>query len=163
MQALPPRTDQAFNSAKGGADSYLSFVTTHDKCCCALRTRKLTTKSARNSRRNSARYSHSWSTQRKVNLKGIDLLKFPQVDVNLRDNSGRTISEHLIRHPNPHATRIEDLTIAFSKFSALDVNLETSNWHSPLDLIVSLFVTWPLEPGDIDAEWETHCGTTRHS
>lgn len=161
MQALPPRTDQAFYFAKGGADSYLSFVTTHDKCCCALRTRTLITKSARNPRRKSVGYSHSWSTQCKANLNGIDLLKFPQVDVISRDNSRRTILEHLIRHPNPHATRIEDLTIAFSNSSALNVNLETSSRHSPLDLIVSLFDTWLLELGNIDAEWESYNETLR--
>lgn len=90
-----------------------------------------------------------------ASLKGINLLKFPEVDVNSRDNSGRTILEHLIRHPNPHDTYIEDLTVAFFKSGALDVNLGTSDRrHSPLDLIVSLYGTWPLEFGDFDAEWK---------
>lgn len=85
--------------------------------------------------------------------KGIDLLKFPQVDVNSRDNSGRTILEHLIRHLNPHATHIKELTIAFFKSGTLDVNLETSDGHSPLDLIIRLYGTWPLKFGDIHVKW----------
>lgn len=90
-----------------------------------------------------------------ASLKGIDLLKFPQVDVNSRDNWGRTILEHLIRHPDPHALYIEDLTVAFLKSSALDVNLETSDRHSPLDLVVSLYSTCmlPLEVCGIHPEW----------
>lgn len=88
--------------------------------------------------------------------KGRNLLLFPQVDVNSRDNSGRTILEHLIRHPNPHEVFVEELTRAFFKCDALDVNMETSNQHSPLALIVSLYGTWPLELGNIDAEWKVH-------
>lgn len=84
--------------------------------------------------------------------KGISLLEFPHVDVNSRDNSGRTILEHLIRHASPHDT-LGDLTAVFFKSSALDVNLETSDQRSPLDLIISLHGTWPLEFGDIDAPW----------
>lgn len=84
--------------------------------------------------------------------KGIELLNFPQVDVNSRDNSGRTILEHLIRHLCPHGD-LGGLTVSLFKSSALDVNLETSDRHSPLDLIISLYGTWPLEFGDIDAPW----------
>lgn len=69
-----------------------------------------------------------------------------------RDNSGRTILEHLVRHPRPHQA-LGKLTVALLKSSALDVNLETSNRHSPLDLIISLYGTWPPELGDTDAEW----------
>lgn len=84
--------------------------------------------------------------------KGLDLLKFSDVDVNSRDNSGRTILEHLIRHPNVHDYYLSSLTVAFFKSSTLDVNLETSGRHSPLELIISLYGTWPMEFGDIDAE-----------
>lgn len=35
----------------------------------------------------------------------------------------------------------------------MDVNLETSDRRSPLDLIISLYDNWPPEFGDIDAEW----------
>lgn len=100
-------------------------------------------------------YYHAWA----AGVKGIDLLKLPQVDVNSRDNSGRTILEHLIRHPNPHSSYMEHLTVAFFKSGALDVNLGTSDRrHSPLDLIVSLYGTRPLEFGDVDADWsaKTH-------
>lgn len=85
--------------------------------------------------------------------KGLELLKFSQVDVNSRDNSGRTILEHLIRHPNPHDHYIGRLTLAFFKCKALDVNMGTSDRRSPLDLIVSLYGTWPSEFGDVDACW----------
>lgn len=86
--------------------------------------------------------------------KGLSLLKFSDVDVNSRDDSGRTILEYLIRHPAPHA-ELGGLTVAFFNSSALDVNLGTSDGHSPLDLIISLYGTWPLEFGDIDSDW-TH-------
>lgn len=85
--------------------------------------------------------------------KGVDLLKCHQVDINSRDNSGRTVLEHLIRHPSPHACFLERLTVSIFDSSALDVNLETSDRHSPLDLIISLYGTWPLQFGDIDTEW----------
>lgn len=82
--------------------------------------------------------------------KGISLLEFPHVDVNSRDDSGCTILEHLIRHPNPHDVHLKDFTVAFLKSSALDVNLETSDGHSPLGLIISLYGIWPLGSGVAD-------------
>lgn len=84
--------------------------------------------------------------------KGRSLLKYPRVDVNSRDNSGRTILEHLIRNVVSQDV-LESLTAEFFQSSALDVNLETSERHSPLDLIISLYDTWPLEFGGIDAEF----------
>lgn len=112
--------------------------------------------------RRSGAISYEIYQNKAASLKGIDLLKFPQVDVNSRDNSGRTILEHLIRYPNPHHTCIEDLTIAFFKSSALDVSLETSDRYSPLELIISLHGTWPVEFGAIDAEWKLNsCKTIK--
>lgn len=84
--------------------------------------------------------------------KGLSLLKLSDVDVNSRDDSARTILEYLIRHPATH-DELRKLTVAFFNSSALDVNLETSEGHSPLDLIISSYNTWPLELGDIDSEW----------
>lgn len=84
--------------------------------------------------------------------KGTYLLGLPDVDVNSCDNSGRTILEHLIRHPYPHGF-LEGLTVALLESSALDVNLKTSDGQSPLALITCLCSTWPLEWGDIDREW----------
>lgn len=97
-------------------------------------------------------HEHSPLVYEVAETKGRSLLEFPHVDVNSRDNSGRTILEHLIRHPAPHIG-LKDLTVAFFECSALDVNLETSDRQSPLDLIIFLYGTWPLEFGDIDAEW----------
>lgn len=85
--------------------------------------------------------------------KGIELLNFPQVDVNSRDDSGRTILEHLVRHPVPYDKSIKELRFAFFKPGNLDVNLETSEGHSPLALIVSLYGTWTVEFGEIDKFW----------
>lgn len=96
-----------------------------------------------------------WGTRdlyEKAREKGLSLLKFSDVDVNSRDDSGHTILEYLIRHPSSHA-QLEKLTYAFLNSSALDVNLATSDGHSPLDLIVSYYGTWPLEFGHIGSEW----------
>lgn len=87
--------------------------------------------------------------------KGTYLLGLPDVDVNARDNSGRTILEHLIRHPYPHDC-LKELAVAFLKSSTLDVNLETSDGQSPLALITCLYGTWPLELGDPNTIWESY-------
>lgn len=90
--------------------------------------------------------------------KGTYLLGLPDVDVNSRDNSGRTILQHLIRHPYPHGG-LKELTVAFLESSALDVNLKTSDGQTPLALITYLCGTfcgtWPFELGDIDTIWKS--------
>lgn len=96
-------------------------------------------------------YIDRTSFHRAATQKGRSLLKFPHVDVNSRDNSGRTILEHLIWHPSSHDL-LKGLTVDFLKSGALDVNLETSDRLSPLELIISLSGTWPLEFGRIDSK-----------
>lgn len=93
-------------------------------------------------------------------LIGKQLLQQPAVDVNSRDYSGYTILEHFIRCATPSE---QDRGLDFKSFvqeffqsSRLDPHLQTSNGQTPLDLIVSLYDTWPAEFGDIRSGWETY-------
>lgn len=91
-------------------------------------------------------FTSKWQSQA-----GIFLLQQQAVDVNSRDDSGYTILEHFIRSPfcNPRSS-----AIMFFESERLDPNLQTSNGQHPLQLIVSLYNTWPIEFGDIDQKRE---------
>lgn len=78
---------------------------------------------------------------------GDFLLQQQAVDVNSRDNSRYTILEHFIRSPYRNSS-FPVRTLFRSE--RLDCNLQTSNGQHPLELIVSLYNTWPIEFDDID-------------
>lgn len=84
---------------------------------------------------------------------GEYLLQQPAVNVNSRDNSGNTVLEHFIRHPFPsiHEDRptFKSFVRKFFSTNFLDTNLPTSNGQFPLELIVSLYGTWPKKFGDL--------------
>lgn len=85
---------------------------------------------------------------------GMNLLKSKKVDVNSRDNIGHTILEYLIRQPRPSTDHhFQELISIFFRSDQLDPNLETSSDKSPLELIISLYDTWPAEFGDITQPW----------
>lgn len=86
-----------------------------------------------------------------------DLLRTLSVDINSRDDARCIVLEHFIRHPRP--SQGEDFTIFVAEFfrsERLDPNLITSNGQSPLELIISLFDTWPAEFGDMNTEWNVN-------
>lgn len=80
---------------------------------------------------------------------GEQLLRLPAVDVNSRDNFGYTILEHFIRYPFPFTLNpgrsFQSFVQNFFQSSRLDPDLRTSNDQLPLELIVSLYDTWPAE------------------
>lgn len=78
---------------------------------------------------------------------GKFLLQDQAVDVNSRDDSGYTILEHFIRYP---FCNMRSPVFIFFQSQRLDSNLQTSNGQHPLELIVSLYNTWPIEFGEID-------------
>lgn len=88
---------------------------------------------------------------------GKQLLQRPAVDVNSRDDSGYTILEHFIRHPYTFRGGMErdpqSLVQMFFHSTQLDPNLWMSNNQTPLELIVSLYNTWPPEFSDVYSEW----------
>lgn len=107
------------------------------------------------------------SISRVARIIGEKLLQQQAVDVNSRDSSGYTILEHFIRHPfvltwdwGRHLPRFahmfpQDFVHSFLQSNRLDPNLRVSNNQPPLDLIVSLYDTWPPELGDIDSKLDT--------
>lgn len=121
------------------------------------------------SRRHYSKYTSSfWTIGRAARAIGELLLQQPTVDVNSRDSSGYTILEHFIRHPFVLKWDLgRDLTPSTSPFpqshvvhlflqsNQLDPNLRVSDDQSPLDLIVSLYDTWPTEFGDTGSRLET--------
>lgn len=80
---------------------------------------------------------------------GKQLLQQPAVDVNSRDNSGYTILEHFIRYASPFEQNLgpgfRSFVHNFFQSDRLDPNLPTSTQQFPLELIVSLYDTWPHE------------------
>lgn len=99
-------------------------------------------------------YSVGYTHQRDAGAIGEQLLRQSGVDVNSRDDSGYTILEHFIRHAFPFRSDpdrgFQSFVHKFFKSDRLDPNLRTSNDKFPLELIVSLYNTWPAEFGDID-------------
>ncbi|KAL1863897.1 hypothetical protein Daus18300_008046 [Diaporthe australafricana] len=101
-------------------------------------------------------YQHGAQYQRKSPVQsefwqdyvGLVLLQQPGVDVNSRDDSGYTILEHFIRRPS---SLTESFVSIFFQFKGLDSNLQTSDGQHPLELIITLYNTWPNEFGDIDS------------
>jgi hypothetical protein len=75
---------------------------------------------------------------------GPTLLQNPAVDVNSRDNLGRTILEHFIRDPAISSTSYKAFVCDFFRCERLDPNLQTSNNQHPLELIISLHETSPF-------------------
>lgn len=105
-----------------------------------------------------------WSIEKVARVIGERLLQQPGVDVNSRDSSNHTILEHFIRHPfvlkwdlgRPFANTFPRYFVhSFLQSNRLDPNLRVSNNQQPLDLIVSLYDTWPAELGDIDSKLDT--------
>lgn len=90
------------------------------------------------------------STYKNTGLIGEQLLQYPRVNVNSRDDAGYTILEHFIRYPSV-GLGFDSLVHKFFQSSRLDMNLPTSNGQNPLELIVSLYDTWPTEFGGIDS------------
>lgn len=85
---------------------------------------------------------------------GRGLLQSHRVDVNSRDDAGCTTLEHFIRHPRPPQSEgFKTFADAFFGYELLHPNLLTSNGESPLELIVSLYDTWPAEFGDVEYPW----------
>lgn len=121
------------------------------------------------SHRHSNKYlSDFWSIGKAARVIGERLLQQPTVDVNSRDSSGYTILEHFIRHPfvlkwdlgrdlRPSTSPSPQYYIVhlFLQSNQLDPNLRVSDNQPPLDLIVSLYDTWPTEFGDIGSRLET--------
>lgn len=84
---------------------------------------------------------------------GEFLLQRQEVDVNSRDDSGYTILEHFIRYP---FCTLRSHVSAFFQSEGLNSNLQMSNGQHPLELIVSLYNTWPIEFGEIGEIGLTH-------
>lgn len=84
---------------------------------------------------------------------GEHLLRQSAVEVNSRDDFGHTILEHSIRYPIPFDSisnfdrGFQSFVHEFFKSGRVDANLRTSDDRSPLELIVSLYDTWPAEFG----------------
>lgn len=98
-----------------------------------------------------------WYSTYKIANKGKLLLQQSSVDVNSRDNAGCTVLEHFIRHPWYSNERDLDAFVReFFRSRQLDPNLQTSTGKTPLELIISLYDTWPVEFGDI--EERNFCG-----
>lgn len=99
-------------------------------------------------------YSVGFSLKSAAGAIGEQLLRQPAVDVNSRDDSGYTILEHFIRHTFPFMSDsdqgLQSFIHKFFQSDRLDPNLRTSNDKFPLELIVSLYNTWPAEFRDID-------------
>lgn len=96
-------------------------------------------------------YHDSW-WQESAGKMGELLLQRPAVDVNSRDDSGHTVLEHCIRtaslfrhKPQPAFRNFVQMLL---RSPLLDSNLQTSNHQHPLELIVSLYDTWPWEFDD---------------
>lgn len=111
--------------------------------------------------------SDFWTMETVASTIGERLLQQPALDVNSRDSSGYTVLEHFIRHPfvlqwdrgigstyfaNPFPPYFVH---SFLQSNRLDPNLRISTNQPPLDLIVSLYDTWPTELGDIDSKLDT--------
>lgn len=111
--------------------------------------------------------SNFWSIGRVARFIGERLLQQPTVDVNSRDSSGYTVLEHFIRHPfvlkwdlgpdipAPDLCLQSCVARLFLQSNQLDPNLRGSDSQPPLDLIVSLYDTWPTEFGDIGSMLDT--------
>lgn len=91
----------------------------------------------------------------RVALNGRTLLRETSVDVNSRDNAGYTVLEHFLRHPcYSKYWRFENFVKDFFRSDRLDPNLPTSGGESPLELIISLYDTWPADFGDMQDTWD---------
>lgn len=124
----------------GNLDARDSLGRTALSWCCA-------------SRHGDRRTNHhnSW-WQEKAGKIGEQLLQRPGVNVNSRDDSDQTVLEHcirtvaLFRYKPPLA--FQNFVQMLLRSPLLDPNLLTSDQQHPLELIVSLYDTWPWEFDD---------------